>query len=184
MLNFKSLRTEWVTLLASLYLLIGFNMFLWEHLQAAVPAGLSGLWLSLAFAVLMLFAFNLILTLLAFRYVLKPVLIVLFMSGAGVAYFMNQYGVLIDAAMFRNMAETNVAEVRDLMSFKFAGYILLLGVLPSVLLWKAQIAYRPWHRELLGKLLVSGACVVTIGSVALVNYQGCRRCFAITMNCA
>jgi glucan phosphoethanolaminetransferase (alkaline phosphatase superfamily) len=60
MLNFKSLRTEWVTLLASLYLLIGFNMFLWEHLQEIVPAGLSGLWLSLAFAVLMLFAFNLI----------------------------------------------------------------------------------------------------------------------------
>jgi len=177
MLNFKSLRTEWVTLLASLYLLIGLNMFLWEHLQEVVPAGLSGLWLSLAFAVLMLFAFNLILTLLAFRYVLKPVLIVLFMSGAGVAYFMNQYGVLIDAGMFRNMAETNVAEVRDLMSLKFAAYILLLGVLPSVLLWKAQIAYRPWHRELLGKLVVSGACVVALGSVALVNYQGLSSLF-------
>ena len=146
-------------------------------LQPPLPPGLPGLWLSLAFAVLMLFAFNLILTLLAFRSVLKPVLIVLFMSGAGVAYFMNQYGVLIDAAMFRNMAETNVAEVRDLMSFKFAAYILLLGVLPSVLLWKAQIAYRPWHRELLGKLLVSGACVVTIGSVALVNYQGLSSLF-------
>ncbi|MCA4078514.1 DUF1705 domain-containing protein, partial [Pseudomonas kurunegalensis] len=146
MLNFKSLRTEWVTLLASLYLLIGLNMFLWGHLQEVVPAGLSGLWLSLAFAVLMLFAFNLILTLFAFRYVLKPVLIVLFMSGAGVAYFMNQYGVLIDAGMFRNIAETNVAEVRDLLSLKFALYILGLGVLPSVLLWKAPIAYRPWHR--------------------------------------
>jgi lipid A ethanolaminephosphotransferase len=172
MLNFKSLRTEWVTLLASLYLLIGFNMFLWEHLQAVVPPGLSGLWLILAFAVLMLFAFNLVLTLFAFRYVLKPLLVVLFISGAGVAYFMNQYGVLIDAGMFRNMAETNVAEVRDLMSFKFAAYILLLGVLPSVLVCKAQIAYRRWQRELLGKLLVSGACVVALGSVALVNYQG------------
>ncbi|MEG1102858.1 MAG: DUF1705 domain-containing protein, partial [Comamonas sp.] len=51
-----------------------------------------------------------------------------FVSGAGVAYFMNQYGVLIDAGMFRKMAETNVAEVRDLMSLKFAAYILLLGV--------------------------------------------------------
>ena len=42
MLNFKSLRTEWVTLLASLYLLIGFNMFLWEHLQAVVPPACRG----------------------------------------------------------------------------------------------------------------------------------------------
>lgn len=177
MLKFKSLRTEWVTLLASLYLLIGLNTFLWEHLESIVPPGMVGLWLSLAFAVLMLFAFNLVLTLLAFRYVLKPVLILLFMSGAGVAYFMNQYGVLIDAGMFRNVAETNVAEVRDLLSFKFALYILLLGVVPSLLVWKAPIAYRPWHRELLGKLVVSGACVAALGSVALVNYQGLSSLF-------
>src|SRR5262249_12315243 len=101
MLNVKSLRTEWVTLLASLYLLIGLNAFLWKHLESIVPPGMVGLWLGLAFAVLMLFAFNLVLTLLAFRYVLKPVLIVLFVSGASVAYFMNQYGVLIDVGMFR-----------------------------------------------------------------------------------
>jgi lipid A ethanolaminephosphotransferase len=82
------------------------------------------------------------------------------------------------------MAETNVAEVRDLMSFKFAAYILLLGVLPSVLLWKAQIAYRAWHRELLGKLVVSGACVVAWARWRWSTIKGCRRCFAITMNCA
>ncbi|MEN5240484.1 MULTISPECIES: phosphoethanolamine transferase [Pseudomonas] len=177
MLNVKSLRTEWVTLLASLYLLIGLNTFLWQHLQAIVPPGMVGLWLGLAFAVLMLFAFNLILTLLAFKYVLKPVLILLFMSGAGVAYFMNQYGVLIDTGMFRNVAETNVAEVRDLLSIKFALYILLLGVLPSLLVWKAKIAYRPWYREVLGKLVVTGACVAALGSVALVNYQGLASLF-------
>lgn len=177
MLNVKSLRTEWVTLLASLYLLIGLNTFLWQHLQAIVPPGMVGLWLGLAFAVLMLFAFNLILTLLAFKYVLKPVLILLFMSGAGVAYFMNQYGVLIDTGMFRNVAETNVAEVRDLLSIKFALYILLLGVLPSLLVWKAKIAYRPWYREVLGKLVVAGACVAALGSVALVNYQGLASLF-------
>ena len=68
--NIKPLRTEWVTLLASLYLLLGFNMFLWAHLQEVVPAGLTGRWLSLAFATLMFLAFNLVLTLLAFRYVL------------------------------------------------------------------------------------------------------------------
>lgn len=172
MLNFKKLRAEWVTLLASLYLLIGFNAYLWEHLQSVVPPGVVGLWLLLAFAVTMFFAFNLVLTLLAFRFVLKPVLILLFMSGAGVAYFMNRYGVLIDGGMFRNIAETNVAEVRDLLSLKFALYMFGLGVLPSLLLIKAPIVYRTWHRELLGKLVVSGACVVAVGSVGLANYQG------------
>lgn len=177
MLKLKNLRTEWVTLLASLYLLIGFNGLLWEHLQSVVPPGVVGLWLLLAFAVLMFFAFNLVLTLVAFRYVLKPVLMLLFISGAAVAYFMNQYGVLMDAGMFRNVAETNISEVRDLLSLKFALSILLLGVLPSLLVYKAPIAYRPWHRELFGKLLVSGACAVALGSVALVNYQGLASLF-------
>ena len=76
MLKLDNLRTEWVTLLASLYLLIGFNSLLWSHLQAVVPPGLTGLWLMLAFALLMLFAFNLVLTLIAFKYVFKPVLMV------------------------------------------------------------------------------------------------------------
>ena len=40
-----------------------------------------------------------------------------------------------------------------------------------------QAAYRAWHRELLGKLVVSGACVVALGSVALVNYQGLSSLF-------
>ncbi|MOA46886.1 Phosphoethanolamine transferase EptA [compost metagenome] len=63
-------------------------------------------------------AFNIVLTLLAFRPVMKPVLTLLFMVSAGVAYFMSQYGVLIDAGMFRNFAETNATEVRDLLSLK------------------------------------------------------------------
>lgn len=177
MLNIKPLRTEWVTLLASLYLLIGMNVFLWQHLEQVVPPGLPGLWLTLAFAVLMLFAFNLILTLIAFRYVLKPLLVLLFVSGAAVAYFMNRYGVLIDAGMFANIAETNVTEVRDLLSLKFALYILGLGVLPSVLLWRAPVVYRPWQRELFGKLVVTAACVVGLGSVGLANYQGLSSLF-------
>src|SRR3546814_3638424 len=47
----------------------------------------------------------------------------LFLISAGVAYFMAQYGVLIDAGMFRNFAETNATEVRDLLSLKLFVYL-------------------------------------------------------------
>lgn len=90
---------------------------------------------------------------------------------------MSQYGVLIDAGMFRNFAETNATEVRDLLSIKLFVYIVLLGVLPSWLLWKTPVNYRAWHRELLSKALVSVASVAAIGGVALVNYQGLSSLF-------
>ena len=81
--------------------------------------------------------------------------------GAGAAYFMNQYGVLIDVGMLRNTAETNATEVRDLLSVKLGFYILLLGIVPSLLLYKTPINYRVWYRELFGKLLASVAVSYT-----------------------
>ncbi|MGF6486883.1 phosphoethanolamine transferase [Pseudomonas frederiksbergensis] len=177
MLKFKAVRPEWVTLIASVFLLAGFNSVLWQHVFVITVADGRGIAMRVAFGVMILAAFNIVLTLLAFRPVMKPVLTLIFLVSAGVAYFMSQYGVLIDAGMFRNFAETNATEVRDLLSLKLFVYIMLLGVLPSWLLWKTPVNYRRWHRELLSKVLVSVASVAVIGGVALVNYQGLSSLF-------
>ncbi|MGG7554967.1 phosphoethanolamine transferase [Pseudomonas sp. ES3] len=177
MLKFKAVRPEWVTLVSSAFLLAGFNLVLWQHLFDITAADGQGIVMRVAFGLMILAAFNIVLTLLAFRPVMKPVLTLIFMISAGVAYFMSQYGVLIDAGMLRNFAETNATEVRDLLSLKLFVYIVLLGVLPSWLLWKIPVNYRRWHRELLSKVLVSVASVAVIGGVALVNYQGLSSLF-------
>ncbi|UDI94285.1 phosphoethanolamine transferase [Pseudomonas sp. IAC-BECa141] len=177
MFKLKAVRPEWVTLFASAFLLTGFNFVLWQHLFDITAADGKGIAMRIAFGVMIFAAYNIVLTLLAFRPVLKPVLTLLFMVSAGVAYFMSQYGVLIDAGMFRNFAETNATEVRDLLSLKLLVYILFLGVLPSWLLWKVPVNYRRWHRELLSKVVVSVASVAVIGGVALANYQGLSSLF-------
>ena len=177
MLKIKAVRPEWVTLIASALLLTAFNLVLWQHLFAITASDGKGLVMRVAFGVMILAAFNLVLTLLAFRGVMKPVLTLIFMVSAGVAYFMSQYGVLIDIGMLRNFAQTNATEVRDLLSIKLLVYILLLGILPSWLLWKTPISYRRWHRELLSKVLVCAASVAVLGGVALINYQGLSSLF-------
>jgi lipid A ethanolaminephosphotransferase len=177
MLKIKPVRPEWVTLIASAFLLAGFNLVLWQHLFEITASDGKGLVMRVAFGAMVLAAFNIVLTLLAFRRVMKPALILMFMISAGVAYFMSQYGVLIDTGMLRNFAQTNATEVRDLLSLKLLAYIVLLGVLPSWLLWKTPVNYRRWHRELLSKALVSVASVAVIGGVALVNYQGLSSLF-------
>ncbi|MEO3725370.1 phosphoethanolamine--lipid A transferase [Pseudomonas syringae] len=177
MFKLKAVRPEWVTLFASAFFLTGFNFVLWQHLFDITAADGKGIAMRIAFGVMIFAAYNIVLTLLAFRPVLKPVLTLLFMVSAGVAYFMSQYGVMIDAGMFRNFAETNATEVRDLMSLKLLAYIVFLGVLPSWLLWKVPVNYRRWHRELLSKVVVSVASVAVIGGVALANYQGLSSLF-------
>ncbi|QYY83424.1 MULTISPECIES: phosphoethanolamine transferase [Pseudomonas] len=177
MLKLKAVRPEWVTLIASAFLLIGCNFVLWQHLFEITAADGKGIAMCVAFGVMILAAFNIVLTVLAFRPLLKPLLTVIFLISAGVAYFMSQYGVMIDAGMLRNFAETNATEVRDLLSLKLFAYILLLGVLPSWLLWKVPVNYRRWHRELISKVIVGVASVAVIGGVALANYQGLSSLF-------
>jgi lipid A ethanolaminephosphotransferase len=177
MLNVKAVRPELVTLFASCFLLLGFNATLWQHVFSITEFDGKGLVLRVAFGLLVFCIFNIFLTLFAFHRVLKPVLTALFLISAGVAYFINEYGVMIDAGMFRNFAETNVTEVQGLLSLKLGIYLLLLGVVPSVLLWKTPINYRHWPRELLSKALVSVACVVVLGAVAMINYQGLSSMF-------
>lgn len=177
MSKIKSLRPEWVTLLASAYLLIGFNSVLWEHVTSVLQGDGHGLVLRLAFGLLLLCAFNFILTLLAFRTTLKPILAALFIISAGVAYFMNQYGVLIDIGMLRNTVETNITEVRDLLSLKLLVYIVLLGMVPTLILYKTPVAFRSLPRELLRKLWVALASLILLAAVAMFNYQGLASLF-------
>ena len=177
MLKLKAVRPEWVTLCASAFFLAGFNFVLWQHLFAITSTDAKGIALRVAFGAMIFAAFNIVLTFLAFRRVLKPVLMLLFLISASVAYFMSQYGVLIDAGMLRNFAETNVTEVRDLLSLKLLAYIVFLGVVPSWILWKVPVDYRRWHRELFSKVIVSFASVAVIGGVALANYQGLSSLF-------
>ena len=177
MLKLKAVRPEWVTLVSSVFLLTCFNFVLWQHLFDITAADGQGLMLRVAFGVMVLAVFNFVLTLLAFRRVMKPLLTLIFMCSAGVAYFMSQYGALMDVGMLRNFAQTNATEVRDLLSLKLLAYIVVLGVLPSWLLWKLPINYRIWHRDVLSKLLVVSASAAVIGGVALINYQGLSSLF-------
>ena len=62
MLKIKPVRPEWLTLIASGFLLFGFNSVLWEHLFSITAADGKGLMLRVAFAVMVFCAFNLVLT--------------------------------------------------------------------------------------------------------------------------
>lgn len=173
----KPVRAELVTALASCFLLLGFNSLLWRHLSSIVDAGFAGWLLILAFGVMLASLFNIVICLFAFKQLLKPVLIALFMISAGVAYFMSQYGVVIDTGMLRSFVETNATEVRDLLSVRLLGYMVVLGIVPSLLLWKTPILYRRWHRELAVRVSVCAGCALVIGAVAILNYQGLASLF-------
>ncbi|HSC80108.1 MAG TPA: phosphoethanolamine--lipid A transferase [Chitinolyticbacter sp.] len=170
-LSLPTLRPEALTLLTSLFFLLLCNGPFWRHLYTVAPPEHAAQWAAWAVAfVVLLLVFNLLLTLFAWRWVLRPVVSLLLLLTAVVAYFMNQYGVMIDAGMVQNALQTDAGETRDLLSGKLLAYLLLLGVLPGWLAWRVPLAWRPWPREVLSKLVIASGSLCLIVACALLHY--------------
>ena len=101
-------------------------------------------------------------TLVSSRYTTKPILIAVLLLSSLAAYFMDTYDVIIDTNMIRNILETNVNESMDLMSLRLAGYFLLLGVIPSVIVYRLNIDYLPLKARLFRNLKTIGVALAVI----------------------
>lgn len=170
-IRLPSLRPEWITLGAILFFLVFCNVPFWGRLLTVQPWNATNALGLIAVFTTLLAALNLLLTLLAWPFVLRPVLTVLLIATAFATYFMNQYGVMIDVGMLRNALETDVAETRDLLTLKMAGYVLLLGALPVWLLWRVPIRWRPAKREVLSKSAVVTVSLAVLTLVAFAYFQ-------------
>ncbi|WP_420066541.1 phosphoethanolamine transferase [Pseudomonas chlororaphis] len=162
-LRLPSITSTRLVLLFSLALVLLYNFATWKALDSLVT--LQGLHKGAFFASFGLFlwaAIALLLTLVSFRWTLKPVLTLVALVSAAAAYFMNEYGITIDTVMVQNVFETNPDEAAALFNLKLLGYLLVLGALPVALVWRTPVRYRPFFRGLLNKLLVSAACVLVI----------------------
>lgn len=105
---------------------------------------------------LMMSVFTLVLPV---RVVASLFLVVAAVSG----YYTDQFGTIIDSTMLENVAQTDVAEVRDLMTLQFGVRLLLFGVAATLLVWKIPLQ-RP---TLLGRTARSAALgVAALGIMA------------------
>ena len=90
-----------------------------------------------------------ILSLIVFAYVGKFLLIIFIFSTAFSSYFMSSYGVIIDFEMIRNAIRTDSKEVIGLLNLKFILYILFLGFVPALFVWRAKIVYGALKRHII-----------------------------------
>ncbi|AVR99065.1 phosphoethanolamine transferase [Pseudoduganella armeniaca] len=137
---------------ASVFLVAAYNLSFWKTFVAATGGIRFGNVPVYAGAFLLLvLLFNAILTLFNFRFVIKPVLIALFLGASAASYFMNEYGVVIDASMVQNVFETDPKEANELLSWRMVETVTVLGILPSLLVWRLPLVFRPVRRDLLLK---------------------------------
>ncbi len=91
-------------------------------------------------------------TFLSSRYTTKPILILTLMASSFTSYFMNTYHIIIDDSMIRNTLQTDVNESLDLFTIKLVMYVVLLGILPSILVYKVKVEYKTFGKEIFSKI--------------------------------
>ncbi len=80
--------------------------------------------------------------------------------------------------MLRNVLQTDLAETRDLLSPRLAGYLLFLGLLPAAWVMRARVRHRPWKIEARSRLKYGAALLLALPAVAIAfsgNYYSFVR---------
>ena len=149
--------------LLALVLTLFYNRAFFHNLNDLYGETPHGLWFIAALAVLLFAVHVLMFCLLCFRYTTKAVMTLLFLGAAAASYYMNRFNIVIDSTMLTNVLRTDPREAKDLLTVEFFLQLLLLGLLPSVWLWRTRIHYPKWTLELRNRvLLIVGSLVLAL----------------------
>ncbi|MEO0028442.1 MAG: Phosphoethanolamine transferase EptA [Pseudomonadota bacterium] len=171
-LSSKAWHPVWVALMGSVWLATIGNLALWEQVQHLPEVtGLRGLAFAIGFGTIITAATLALLSFLNWRGWLKPVLTVFFLSAASGAYFMMSYGIVIDSTMITNVMQTDTKEALDLFNWRMLISFILLGLLPSWLLWKTPLKSLAFGKQLLSNTATVVASLVIIVATLLAIFQ-------------
>lgn len=165
----KKLHPITLIILTALFLIISGNVTFFQKVMEVYPVNgfQSGL-LILSLALVFTCVNVLILSLLCYRHTIKPVLIIVLLLSAACAYFMDTYHVIIDDVMIDNVMKTDTAEALDLLSVKQTLYILLLGVVPALIVYKTPLSQPSFRAAVVSKLVTITACLV-IAAITILS---------------
>ncbi len=158
-----------VLLSAALFITAFANLAFFRNLAATYIGAPWAVLHLLSLGVVLLCATVLLLALLSWRPFIKPVLVVVFMISAVAAYFMDTYNVIIDSNMLVNVMATDSAESGDLLTPRFFAYLALLGVVPSLALWRIRIQQPRLRQALASRLLLAGGALLIMLALVLIS---------------
>lgn len=174
----QKISSEFVTLAAAALLCLLYNKKFWTTFFMATGGWtIDGLLLNVSSVLIIVMLFNAGLTFVNFRYVLKPVLIVLFLLTSFASYFTNQYGATIDKGMMQNVFETDVQEAAELFSYSLAISFIFLGVLPSVVILRLKIDYGRYPSNLVRKALIIACSALAMTLFVFTFYKSLAPTF-------
>ena len=166
MLNKPITQTKLILFISIFLLLFDNYSFFHNVINVYNFSGMNILYV-ISLAILVIALTNLLLTLVSSKYTTKPIVILVIVVSAFTNYFMNSYNIVIDTSMIRNALQTDMKESLDLLSIQLVLYVTFLAIIPSFLVYKANIQYDTFWIESKRKIISIVLSLVAIAIVAL-----------------
>jgi lipid A ethanolaminephosphotransferase len=134
----------WLVMLAAVWISLVANIPTLQSFWRAPSAGTGfsafaftlGGWL---FTLLVVYGLLLTAACLFWGRSIKFALAVALIAASALSYFSMSFGTQFDKTMLINMLQTDTAETLELLNFRFLLWVVLAGVLPSLLIWRVTL---------------------------------------------
>ncbi|WP_374044226.1 phosphoethanolamine transferase EptA [uncultured Pantoea sp.] len=171
----KKLRCHESTfnLAISLFFALVLNgLFLFRAWERIPYTSLHDYFFAASLPVVLTAAFGLIFNLIAWPYMRKPLLALLILTSAAANYFMFSFGTVIDTNMVQNVFETDLQESTALLSRNAVIWVLLMGVVPTIVMLMTRFKRRDcWWMNLAWRALFMAMSLGIILLMALLFYK-------------
>ena len=161
-----------MVLAASAWMALAGNMPLWLALHRLGLLGSAAGWaMAAALALVLAGCTAALLSLLAWRWMLKPAVTLLLLVTGISAYFMLAYHVVIDPGMLVNVVETDFREAADLWSPWLIACLAFFVGLPAAAVWTAHVSIHPAASQLLRNVGAAAAALALSAVAILAAFQ-------------
>ncbi len=160
--DMKRITTTKLIVISAIFLVLFDNFAFFRDVIEVYPVSWGNIGFLLSLAVALTGVIILMLVLISSKYTIKPILILILFIASLASYFMNNYNAVIDHTMIQNIFSTNVKEAVDLFSFKLVLYVLILGLLPSLLIYWVEVKHGTVKAEFILRLKLIAITVAVI----------------------
>ncbi|HMN46499.1 MAG TPA: phosphoethanolamine--lipid A transferase [Povalibacter sp.] len=90
-------------------------------------------------------------------------------------FFSAKYGIVMNKDMMRNVLQTDPAEAHGLLSAALAQWVVLMGILPMILVWRVRFPRVTFGRALRQRALAIGGILLT----CMIALLSCSASYAV-----
>lgn len=152
--------------IVGVYLIIFANFTFWAKVHAYLsetPVAIAGLYLGMSAVFIALISFF------SVKYFFKPLLVSLIIIAAAAAWFMDQFGIIVDSDMVRNAFQTTPAEAGNLITEGFIWHMIIFALLPILFICWVRVKHRSFPQKLLWNTVAITSYFIVFGLAAFAN---------------